>query len=317
MSSPLQVSGPAQLVAAVPYLIGFEPSNSVVAVFMRDSRVILTVRVDASSEVSQAVERAALACGADELAVLTYDTDETINLPGDLIVRDVIAVRGGRWRSLMCQDRTCCPPEGNWISQECRDAVAAAFVLDGVVPLPSRAALEESFRSLEDEHFAQRVALAIEDAVVMLGAAPSIDALRRWREDAADDIEHTVVDCLNDPAAQARCVVGLQDIRVRDVVLHRMADLVELRNIGEWLRGVAVVTPAEYAAAVYTLCAAAFWQSGDGARACLALEHACDLDPDYSLATLLFRAIQAGMPPATWRQALRDTSEEECLRGAA
>lgn len=315
--SSLAVSGPAQLVAAIPYLIGFEPTHSVVGVFMRDSRIVLTVRISASDDVTDGLQRAALVSDATEVALVMFDCDVAVATPEGVVVKDIISVTAGKWRSLMCRDSLCCPAQGNDIAQEVRDSVAAAFVADGVVPMADRAAMEAMFVHAPDEEFAGIVELAADDAVVVMGIDAGPSALRRWREDSADDMCASLSALPDDRYAQARCVVGLQDIRVRDVVLHRLAEFSDLRAAAEWLRTIAVSSPVSYAPPVYTLCAAAYWQGGDGAKACEALEQALALDADYALAMLLYRAIQAGMPPATWRQALRDTSEEECFTGAA
>lgn len=319
--SAVALRGPAELVAAIPYLIGFVPSASVVGVFLRDSRIVLTVRIDADGDVAEGLARAAQASGADEAAVVLFDCVVEVSLPPAVVVRDVISVAEGCWRSLLCSDDTCCPASGNAISQEVRDAVAATFVVDGVAPLADRSALESLFDHAPDADFAELVEIALDDAVVLMGLEPGPLSLRHWREDAADDVCQTLRDCISgehvDDMARARVVTAMQDIRVRDVVLHRLADFDDLRGVANWLRALAVRTPVSSAAAVYVLCGAAYWQGGDGARACEALEQGLALDPDYSLGTLLYRAIQAGMPPATWRQALRDTSEEDCFTGAA
>ena len=42
----LRVRRPADLLAVVPYLLGFQPDESLVAVLVRGGRVLLTVRMD-------------------------------------------------------------------------------------------------------------------------------------------------------------------------------------------------------------------------------------------------------------------------------
>lgn len=315
--SSLAVSGPAQLVAAIPYLMGFEPTESVVGIFMRDSRIVLTVRISATDDVAEGLQRAAMVSEATEVAIVIFDSDRVVAVPDGVVVKDVISVTSGKWRSLICPDASCCPADGNEITEEIRDSVAAAFVADGVVPMADRKVMEAMFVHAPDDEFADVIELAADDAVVVLGTDAGPAALRRWREDSADDVCASLLAGTDDRYVQARCVVGLQDIRVRDVVLHRLAEFSDLRVVAQWLLGLATACPSTYAPAVYTVCAAAYWQGGDGAKACEALEQALALDGDYSLAMLLYRAIQAGMPPAIWRQALRDTSEDECFTGAA
>ncbi len=45
-SPTLQVRGPADLLAAVPYLLGFHPHESLVIIGLADNRVIVTARLD-------------------------------------------------------------------------------------------------------------------------------------------------------------------------------------------------------------------------------------------------------------------------------
>jgi hypothetical protein len=42
----LKVRRPDDLLAVIPYLLGFHPDESLVAVFVRSGRVILTARMD-------------------------------------------------------------------------------------------------------------------------------------------------------------------------------------------------------------------------------------------------------------------------------
>ena len=45
-ASSVRITGPASLIAAVPYLLGFEPNESLVLVGLRDGQVTVTARVD-------------------------------------------------------------------------------------------------------------------------------------------------------------------------------------------------------------------------------------------------------------------------------
>ena len=57
------------------------------------------------------------------------------------------------------------------------------------------------------------------------------------------------------------------------------------------------------------------WLIGDGVRAVAALERVWAEDRDYSLAELLGRSINAGLPPSSWRDMMRGLTREAC-RGA-
>ena len=45
----------------------------------------------------------------------------------------------------------------------------------------------------------------------------------------------------------------------------------------------------------------ASWLSGDGALALIAAERALAIDPHYTLAGLLLKMLEGGVPPSSWR----------------
>lgn len=56
-SDTLSVRGPADLIGAVPYLLGFAPEQSLVLVAMKDTALIVTVRIDLADCDSDALEQ--------------------------------------------------------------------------------------------------------------------------------------------------------------------------------------------------------------------------------------------------------------------
>jgi hypothetical protein len=85
-------------------------------------------------------------------------------------------------------------------------------------------------------------------------------------------------------------------------VSDRLADLVRCAPPGQ-------VAPAA------TVLAIAQWNSGDGARANVALDRAQADDPDYSLAHLVGTALRSGLPPSTWAASLADLDRDTCRHG--
>ena len=59
--------------------------------------------------------------------------------------------------------------------------------------------------------------------------------------------------------------------------------------------------PPRLSPASLSLTGFASWLSGDGALALIAAERALAIDPDYTLAGLLLRLLEAGVPPSSWR----------------
>lgn len=70
--------------------------------------------------------------------------------------------------------------------------------------------------------------------------------------------------------------------------------------VGVWSH-VARCAPPSTSAPALTLAGFASWLSGDGALALIAAERALAIDPEYPLAGLLLRLLEAGVPPSIWR----------------
>lgn len=171
----VRLRDPAGVVAAVPYLLGFEPRRSLVVVGVdRDEGVGPTLRVDldvADASVEQVaatwahvqtiMERngcrsllAALYTDVDPAepapglepatvgAVLAGPTPGTAGADGPTRPRvgllDAIQVGPSRFRSLVCDDATCCPGPGSPRSLATSHPVAASFVLAGRSPVADR-----------------------------------------------------------------------------------------------------------------------------------------------------------------------------------
>ncbi|MEU7806754.1 DUF4192 domain-containing protein [Micromonospora sp. C72] len=152
----LSVRSPADMVAAVPYLLGFHPADSVVVVAVRGRRVVFAARGDlpapgadpgpAARHLAQVVARqdadAATVVGYGPAARVTGVVDaigDALTAAG-LIVLDALRVTDGRWWSYLCAEPSCCPPEGTPYDPAASQ-VSAAAVFAGQVALPDRAAL--------------------------------------------------------------------------------------------------------------------------------------------------------------------------------
>lgn len=155
----LKVSSPAELISAVPYLIGFHPADSLTVVAMRAHQIVFAVRIDLpelgapdeqaraavlhlASVVAQQEVQAVTLIGYGEAARVTpavLRISDAFRRIG-LVILDELRVEGGRYWSYLCTDASCCPVEG----RRCDPAasvVAAEATFAGAVALPSRQAL--------------------------------------------------------------------------------------------------------------------------------------------------------------------------------
>ncbi|MBY8873626.1 DUF4192 domain-containing protein [Micromonospora sp. PLK6-60] len=152
----LAVRSPADLIAAVPYLLGFHPADSVVVVALRGRRIIFAARADLpdpgadpqppAHHLAEVIRRQR----ADAATVIGYGPAGRVTAAVDavravlegagLLLLDVLRVTDGRYWSYLCTEVDCCPPDGNPYDPAASQ-VSAAAVLAGQVALPDRAAL--------------------------------------------------------------------------------------------------------------------------------------------------------------------------------
>ncbi|MCM0677556.1 DUF4192 domain-containing protein, partial [Micromonospora phytophila] len=151
----LAVRSPADLIAAVPYLLGFHPADSVVVVAMRGRRITFAARADLP-DLADPVDPARHLAGviarqrAETATVLGYGPADRVTPAVDavraaltgagLTVHDALRVTDGRYWSYLCAEPECCPPDGTPYDAGSSEVTAAA-VFAGQVALPDRAAL--------------------------------------------------------------------------------------------------------------------------------------------------------------------------------
>ena len=334
MTAPtMRVTTPGGLITAVPYILGFRPTESLVAITLKDRRVGLTSRMDlpVPAEIERAVASLVpplLGDGPEEVILIAYtDTDPTALLDqmGGAVsatgvsVRDRLVVSQDRWRSIDCTDPVCCPPEGTPLEGDDETAaVASEFVGHGVAPLPDRAALTAQ---LEPGPAAERVARLLARPRPSGLPHPRI-AAAIWRR-LLDPSPEAAEIATQDASWAARM---LRDLGVRDgicawltsdtlqpedlppharVLLSHLGDPPDRtseRNAAEQaqrlrtrLIQLCALLPDSDAAPALTVLAAHSWWRGDGALARVALDRALRCEPDYRLALLLHLLLSEGI----------------------
>jgi hypothetical protein len=320
----LRVRSPEELLHAVPYLLGFHPAESLVAIGLARGRLVVTTRMDlAELEIPGVLPHvlgAIATGGATALVAVVYsergDTDEMrlaahrdlINELADaaddagLGVDDVLLVRAGRWWSYLCATPECCPAEGRPLASD-SSTIPAAATYAGMVALPDRAALERSLapepgreRLLDRLRAAEKVAVRAQ----LTGAAERANrAVKRALFAAAREHDDMAVPLLADDAA-VRFGVALRCVAVRDAVwLAAEAGRLDGRPLWQALGR---RLPAPYDAAPLFLFGWISWRHGNGALARTAAERALDSDAHYSAADLLLGALARGVDPRRVRK---------------
>ncbi len=330
MTPVLRVSGPGQLAALVPHLVGFVPAESLVALSLRGerARVGLTLRGDLADGpgLLRLVGRAVQDDGAAACALLVF-TEEPSTAAGhpaaDLVAQVVddladrgvevtsqVLVRSGTWVSYDCA-LACCPPTGTPVEVDAPavQGLAAAAALEGRAVLASREALVESL----GPHVPLGTAVARrrqEQALRGLRSGPA--EVARWRA-ALDAFDAGGAGRTGGRPAQGHgpagrsavdapaLAAGLHLVAVRDTVLSWTVSRSDalLAVALQVCRG--CVPPHDAPAA--TVLAWVAYARGDGALALVALQRALRTDPSYSLAGLLLHALEHAAPPALVRRA--------------
>lgn len=319
----VRVQGPADLAQAIPYLLGFHPSRSLVLVGLAAKRVVVTARVDLDDLIDVSLlPRTVFGMvrgGADTIVGVVFDDDLPPgpyhqDLPWQEVAADlhrvapeagaaiaeVALIRRGRMWSYECCDPRCCPPQGRELSGTSPVAAAAAYA--GMVALPDRASLARLLQPGDDAEAAPELARRLGSA--HRAATDVIAAGGQSRLDRSDvRALFAAARAFDDPLAEpelatgqlARFAVALRRLPVRDPVWVGVDDgRIDGRRL--W-RLLATRLPAPYAAAPLFLFGWATYRAGDGALAGIAAERALENDPDYSAADLILAALSNAVDP--------------------
>jgi hypothetical protein len=320
---------PTDVLAVVPYLLGFVPERSVVVMGMRARRLVFQARSDvpraadvgtvtghlATIVARQSVDAALIvAYGAEPLVTPTVEALRAAIEARSIDVVEALRADEGRYWSYLCRRTGCCPPEGTPYDAGAT-IVAASATYAGLSPAASRAELVARLAPIQGlARIAMREAAQRADArldrllaAAAEGAGIEPSALANATRDALYSAGTQAVDAANarigaiaplDDDAVAWLALMLLGVRARDYAWERIGRDVE-GSVALWTDVVRRVEP-ELAAPPATLLAFAAWRNGDGAVASIALDRALEADPTYPMARLLGDALDNGIPPGRW-----------------
>jgi hypothetical protein len=351
----VRIGDSGDFAAAIPVLVGFSPHESVVLVALGGAsgrRVGLTARVDIPAPLHApelaGVLAARLAHERPEAVVLAVVSeapdvgllpDDSVTVTGlrdlphrplvhelllaldarSIPLSEALLVRAGRWWSYDCPQACCAPGAGTPLPGG-TSPLTAASVAAGQVVARDREELELRIAPIGESD-----AAAMAETVTAVGEELA-ELVRRGGRDAAADryaswVEAAVARCATSgrrPRDEelARVAWGLRDVRVRDralgFALGARAGAAEVL----WTECTRRL-PEPLDAAPATLLAVSAWLRGDGAMASIALDRALDSEPDYPLADLLSRGLEAGLGPSDLRAMVVGTQADLDLLAAS
>jgi hypothetical protein len=223
-----------------------------------------------------------------------------------------LLIQGGRYRSVLCQDPSCCPAEGNLIPEIDGSRIAVEHVVAGrAMPFANLQALTDSIASLPVAAEQRWI-----DQVKSFQLSSSVADLSKLQRDGATAVIDLAGEFASGRIGQdleltARVIGRLSDIQVRDFALGSH-DEENVDTYFQMWRHLMRIAPKGFIASVASLCAALAYESGDGALAHRALDRALEDVNGYSLALLLRRVFTAGWPPASFAAMRRELHPKVC-----
>lgn len=349
----VRLGSPAEVAAAVPHFFGFHPDASVVVLGLsragQDGRAAIShglrADLDAATRGPAGFGRwmagRLVRAGANEMLCVVYPPENgparmsdyrrvvagmcaPLRLAG-VPPLDVLFVAGGKWWSFLCDQPSCCPPEGSPVDPG-PSTIAALSAYSGLAVLPSRAALAASLDRY-GAHMADRMRQSCDAALERRAAErgeqsqdgscaeDTPDPERDWAEitrawqlaDSLCDGQVPPDRALDDEAA-GELLVALVDVRMRDYLATWCADDRAGQAVALSVELARRAVTGEQAAAAYSIAAWAAWALGWGAWARLCVERAAAAVPDYALAGLIKQGIDRGIGPELVREAARGTA---------
>jgi hypothetical protein len=322
------LTSPHDLLAAIPFLIGYHPEDSLVVVSIKDNAVGMAMRIDYPVDIPKgAFDLLASHLQRDQatgaLLVAYVPSDHS---DGEVVLADASAaltrigiatdeslvIQGGRYRSVLCRDQSCCPAEGNLIPEIDVSRIAVEHVVAGrAMPFANLQALTDSIAALPVSSEEKWCELVESFAIPTAG-----EALSKLQRDGATAVIDLAGEFASGRVGQdleltARVIGRLSDIQVRDFALGSH-DQESVDTYFQMWRHLMRIAPSGYVAPIASLCAALAYESGDGALAHRALDRALEDSNGYSLALLLRRVFTAGWPPASFAAMRRELHPKVC-----
>jgi hypothetical protein len=308
MTTTLTASGPEDLLAAVPVVLGFRPEQSLVMLTF-GARRTFHARVDLPppDEVGEAVPELrevllgpCLAHGVGRVAFVVYGDDASVaaglaaalvpffEAEGVGVIAVLRAHQGWWWRVSARPSESGAGPTPY---DDESHPFAAHAVFAGRVTQPSREALRQTVAPVPE----QRARMER-----LIGALPGHGPGDLGRVVAL--VGHCVRDRADpDDEEAARLLRAATRVEIRDAALQAVTRDTAAEHLRLWshLLRSAPDPQVPDVAAVTAFCA---WQAGDGALAWCALDRCLAVADDHALGLCLAECLTRAVPPSAWEE---------------
>ncbi|MGH3446747.1 MAG: DUF4192 domain-containing protein [Nocardioidaceae bacterium] len=308
-----KITGPADAIAVIPYLLGFTPTQSIVVISLEGprSRFGPCFRLDLAQSASDcAVEADYLMKlirhhAFDKVLVVVFtDAPDRASavLEPMLVALDAAAIEveealradGSRWWSYGCLNPECCSPEGTPYDVS-TSAAAADAVLTGMSVAADRESLRQQFEPDSNERRAE-----VQEAIAGLHEGE----LSGGAKMASARIKTVVGGLVGSPDPMtptdtAWLCLAVQDVQVRDCAWSMMTRENAEQHLDLW-RHIMRQSPDDLMAPPGSLAAFAAWLSGKGVLASHAVDRVLGRCPDYSMAGVIRDLLECAVSPTSW-----------------
>ena len=308
-----KLKGPADAAAMIPYVMGFQPHDSLVVVSLEGERKRFgpTLRVDlvddprlVEAQTAQIVH--VVTRNASALVLVAAFSDDAAQ--ADPLVRRVLAalegrgvaiedafrVGGGRWWSYRCENPECCSPDGMPYDPGA-SRVAAEAVVSGMTVAEDRDALRAMFAPADPGRRAEVareiVRLRREEMSILPG--PAVGELPS-RVGSALGRAPTL-----DVSETAWLALAVQPFSGREAAFVLIERANAARHLDLW-RAVMAQIADDLLPPVGCLAAFAAWLDGCGVLASHAVERVFEISPHYPLACRIDDLLLGVVDPRSW-----------------
>jgi hypothetical protein len=305
---------PGDVVAMVPYVLGFTPVDSLVMVALvgQRKRFGACLRLDLPHDPSDgpAVARYLVSVAVAHrfrtvlLVAFTADAERASHVVSPLRrglalrrirVADALRADARRWWSYTCHDPACCSPDGTPYDAD-SSRVAAEAVVAGLTRAPDRDSLRACLEPLDEP---ARLATLRECAAITAAVKAGDRAFPHIADVDALSVQYATTPGEMSIHDAATLLLAVQDLTVRDAVWARLSRRNAAGQLELW-RHVMRTAPDKLLGPAGALTGFAAWLDGQGALAWCAVERVDTVSPGYPMCLLLRSILDAAVSPEVW-----------------
>ena len=310
-SPTFRIRTEADVLALVPYTLGFHPVDSLVLVTIDEQKRPFQARIDLPDDldelpvIAEHLAFAALRNGAERALVIAYTDDECLGQAAAAALEEVLERSGVPTVMTIRADGSRWFPLGDAAGEGDPDGqpydvrgheLSSRAVLDGKVTFRDRAELADSLAALDPETVEE--VEAAHDALQSVPPGQELLLESLWLMEQVRN--HVAEPKVPDASTTARLLRDLAHRDVRDLVWCDITRSNAPAHVTLW-REVVRRSPERLVAPAAGLLAFASWLAGDGALAWCAVDRCLCADPDHVLGQLVGEALTSALPPTQWR----------------